>query len=220
MTQSLFALSDVQFWSVLTIENLEIAPNVVTSIIGRSGSGKSTLMRLLNRMISPDTGTIIYRGESVAEIDAVELRRKVVMLPQSPVMFEGNIRENVLKGLEFSERPAISDTEIMRLLQIVGIGHSPDTSTANLSGGERQRVAIARVLAMTPDVLLLDEPSSALDSSTQDEVIEKVLAEAKAQGTTVIMVTHATAMAERWSDAIIEIEAGKIASVRNGAAHG
>ena len=73
---------------------------------------------------------------------------------------------------------------------------------------------------MAPDVLLLDEPSSALDSSTQDEVIEKVLAEAKAQGTTVIMVTHATAMAERWSDAIIEIDAGRIAKVRNGAAHG
>ena len=74
MTKPLFALNDVQFRGVLTIEKLEIAPNVVTSIIGRSGSGKSTLMRLLNRMISPDAGSITYRGEEIEQINAVELR--------------------------------------------------------------------------------------------------------------------------------------------------
>jgi putative ABC transport system ATP-binding protein len=217
---SLFTLDSVRYKHVLSIDHLEIHAHEVTSIVGRSGSGKSTLLRLLNRMISPDSGSITYKSQPIDAISPVELRRRVVMLPQNPVMFEGNVRENVLKGLEFSERPAIADAEIVRLLDLMEISREIESGAASLSGGERQRVAIARVLAMRPEVLLLDEPTSALDASTQDTVIANLFAEAKQCDTSIIMVTHATAIAERWSDRIIEISAGRVASSVAGGAHG
>ena len=217
---SLFTLRDVTFKHVLDIDHLEIPDTPVTSIVGKSGSGKSTLLKLLNRMISPDTGTITYKSDRIDQLDPIGLRRRVVMLAQHPIMFEGSVRENVLKGLEFSGKPAIDDGEIRRLLDRMEVARDLDSSAGSLSGGERQRVAIARVLAMQPEVLLLDEPTSALDAGTQDSVIENLLAEAQQCGTNVIMVTHATAIAERWSDLIIEISAGRIASSRLGAAHG
>lgn len=217
---SLFTLDGVRYKHVLAIDHLDVHTNEVTSIVGRSGSGKSTLLRLLNRMISPDSGTITYQSAPIESINPVELRRRVVMLPQHPIMFEGSVRENVLKGLEFSERSPITDAEIARLLELMEIPRELDSGAASLSGGERQRVAIARVLAMQPEVLLLDEPTSALDAGTQDTVITHLFTEAKRCDTRVIMVTHATAMAERWSDRIIEISAGRVASSVAGSTHG
>ncbi len=207
---SLFSLTGVRYKHVLDIDHLEFQRNDVTSIVGKSGSGKSTLLRLLNRMISPDAGSITYNTDLIESINPVELRRRVVMLPQNPIIFEGNVRDNVLIGLEFSERPAIEDTEIARLLNLMEVSRDLDSGAASLSGGERQRVALARVLAMQPDVLLLDEPTSALDAGTQESVIENLLTEAKNCGTHIVMVTHATAMAEQWSDRIIEISAGHL----------
>lgn len=217
---ALFTLDQVRFRQVLEIDHLEIAANEITSIVGKSGSGKSTLLRLLNRMITPDSGQIAFRSAPIDQINAVALRRRVVMLPQNPVIFEGSVRENVLIGLEFSERPPIASNEIARLLELMDIARPPDSSAANLSGGERQRVAIARVLAMQPEVLLLDEPTSALDATTQDAVITHLMTEARLCNSTVIMVTHATAMAERWSDRVVEIQDGRVASSTAGTRSG
>ncbi len=217
---SLFTLDDVRYKHVLSIDHLDILANEVTSIVGKSGSGKSTLLRLLNRMISPDTGSITYRSEPIESIAPVELRRRVVMLPQTPIIFEGSVRDNVLIGLQFSERPPIADTEIARLLDLMEVSRPIESGASSLSGGERQRVAIARILAMRPDVFLLDEPTSALDTGTQESVIQHLLAEANTCGTRIVMVTHATAIAEHWSDRIIEISAGHIVSTRVGAPHG
>ena len=216
----LFSLNGVRYKHVLSIDQLELHADEVTSIVGRSGGGKSTLLRLLNRMISPDIGSITYKATPIESINPVELRRRVVMLPQNPVIFEGSVRDNVLMGLTFSERPAIADTEVLRLLDLMEVSRTIESGAASLSGGERQRVAIARVLAMRPEVLLLDEPTSALDATTQDAVISHLFSEAKKCDTRIIMVTHATAIAERWSDRIIEISAGRVASSMAGAAHG
>lgn len=206
----LFELDGVRYKSVLEVEHLAIPQGAVTCLIGASGSGKSTLLRMLNRMVTPDFGHITYRETSLQDISPVELRRNVVMLPQNPVMFDGSIRENVLKGREFSDRQPIDDDRIRELLELVMIDKDVDGSTGRLSGGERQRVAIARVLAMQPEVLLLDEPTSALDAATQDDVIANVIAESLRCSTEIIMVTHAMAVAERWADCRIEIRAGKV----------
>lgn len=206
----LFELKDVRFRTVLTVEHLAIPLHAVTCLVGSSGSGKSTLLRLLNRMITPDAGTIRYRDTAIQSIPPVELRRRVVMLPQNPVMFEGSIRENVLKGREFAGKEHIGNERVRELLDLVMITKDLDSGTGKLSGGERQRVAIARVLAMEPEVLLLDEPSSALDAATQEDVIANVITESRTSNTEIIMVTHAATVAEQWADCVIQIEAGKV----------
>lgn len=220
MGAAVFTLDDVRYKHILHVDHLQVAEHQITCLVGSSGSGKSTLLRLLNRMISPDSGTITYRNEPIESIDPVSLRRKVVMLPQNPVMFEGPLRENLLKGLELSGREAVPDVRLNELLRLMMLDKPLDSGTGRLSGGERQRVAIARVLAMQPDVLLLDEPTSALDVATQDDVVANLVADAQAAGTTIIMVTHAMPMAEQWADHLVTIHRGEIQSATSRSAHG
>lgn len=207
----MFSLRNVTYRTILDIPELEIPGRQVTCIVGHSGSGKTTLLKLLNRMISPDGGTILYDGRPITEIDPIALRRQVVMLPQSPVIFDGTIRDNLLKGLEFSERPPVDDARLAAILDIMELGGKPlDADAATLSGGEKQRVALGRLLAMRPPVALLDEPSSALDAGTERAIIDRLVAGAREYGITLVIVTHAREMAERIADSLIEIESGRI----------
>ena len=206
----MFALRDVRYKGILDIPHLDIPEGKVTCILGKSGSGKTTLMRLLNRMISPDAGTITYKGTPITDIDPVELRRTVVMLPQSPVMFDGTIRDNLLKGREFAGKPAIDEAILHRIMDVMDLDKDLDGDASTLSGGEKQRVALGRVLAMRPDVALLDEPSSALDRGTEGTIMERLVAGAREYGVTLVIVTHSRALADAIAENLIEIEAGRI----------
>lgn len=206
----MFSIRDVRYRDILDIPHLDIPEGIVTCIVGKSGSGKSTLMRLLNRMISPDAGTITYQGTPITEIDPVQLRRRVVMLPQSPVMFDGTIRENLCKGLEFAGKPMVDDAILHRIMDVMDLNKDLDGDAAPLSGGEKQRVALGRVLVMRPEAALLDEPSSALDRGTERIIMERVVAGAREYGVTLVVVTHSRALAEAITENLIEIEGGRI----------
>ncbi len=202
----MFVFKDVKYKNIINMRDMIIKPHEVTFIVGESGSGKTTLLRLLNKMISPDSGEIFCRGELLKSIDSVELRRGVVMLPQSPVIFEGSIKDNLLIGLEFSEKPTASDEELIAMLKCVNLNKEPGQSAQNLSGGEKQRVALGRVLLMKPDVLLLDEPSSALDEVTEKLIFETLVAYARNNSKTLICVTHSKQAAIYYADRIIELK--------------
>ena len=151
-----FTLNKVKFKDILYIKKLTIKEKKTTAIVGRSGSGKTTLLKHLNKLISPYGGTIYYRDIPLEAIDAVTLRREVVMMPQTPVIFEGNIRENLLIGLKFSEKKLPPDNKLMDMLHVVGLDKKLDEPAHRLSGGEKQRLALARVMLMEPRVWLLD----------------------------------------------------------------
>ncbi len=206
----MFTLKDVTYRDIVDIPHLDIPSGKVTCIVGRSGSGKTTTLRMLNRMISPDTGTILYKGTPISEIDPVRLRRQVVMLPQTPVMFDGTIRDNLLIGLEFSEREPVPDDALRRVLEIMDLRKELEDDAATLSGGEKQRVALGRILVMRPAAALLDEPSSALDEGTERAVIGRLADAARERGVTVVMVTHSRPLAEAVADHLVEIEAGRV----------
>lgn len=206
----MFSLRDVRYKDILDIPHLEIPEGTVTCIVGQSGSGKTTLMRLLNRMISPDAGTIAYQGTPVTEIDPIELRRRVVMLPQSPVMFDGTIRENLCIGLEFAGKPKADESLIQRIMDVMELKKDLEGVAATLSGGEKQRVALGRVLAMRPEVALLDEPSSALDQGTEDRIMERLVAGAREYNVTLVIVTHSRALAESIAENLIEMKDGRV----------
>jgi putative ABC transport system ATP-binding protein len=188
---------------------------LTTCIVGESGSGKTTLLRLLNKMISCDSGEIYYNNKPLSEIDSVILRRSVIMLPQSPAIFKGTVRDNLLMGLNFSEKPAVNDEILKITLNTVKLNKDINDNADKLSGGEKQRLALGRILIMNPDVLLLDEPSSALDEDTENIIIEALVDFSRKNQKTLVMVTHSKSVAERFSDEIITIEKGKLKTLED-----
>ena len=206
----MFRLEGVKYRDILDIHALTIPKNKVTCVVGESGSGKTTLLRLFNKMISCTEGEIYYNNNAISTADSIELRREIVMLPQTPTIFTGTVRDNLLIGLKFSEKPSINDERLTEILKMVHLNKSLEENAENLSGGEKQRLALGRVILMEPTVLLLDEPSSALDENTENIIIEQLVHYTRQNGKSLIMVTHSRKIAQTYSDTIIEIRDGKI----------
>lgn len=206
----MFSLKQVKYKDILSIRHLDMKTNKITCILGQSGSGKTTLLKLLNKLISQDEGTIYYKGKSLSDSDAVQLRREVVMLPQTPAIFSGSVKENLLIGLEYSERSPESEVKLKEVLNRVHLKKELDQSAERLSGGEKQRIALARILLMHPEVLLLDEPSSALDRETEEIIIKSLVDYTKSNNKTLIMVTHSKHIAHQFADEIIHLKNGEV----------
>lgn len=206
----LFQIRDLCFREILQIPTLDIEQGEILAIVGESGSGKTTLLKMMNLLLSPDSGQIFFKGKDVDQWDPVSLRREVVMLQQKPLIFPGNVRENLLIGLDFSGKKPADDSELEQMLLTVHLNKSLQTPVGKFSGGEQQRLALGRVLLMAPQALLLDEPSSALDEKTANQVIGDTIGEARKRGITVMMVTHTNSLARTYADRIITLVGGKI----------
>jgi putative ABC transport system ATP-binding protein len=211
---NMFQLKKVKYKNILDIEDLCIPFEKVTCIVGESGSGKTTLLRLLNKMITYDTGEILYINKSLEQTDSVSLRREVVMLSQSPVIYRGTVRDNLLIGLKFAEKPTVSDEKLHEVLKMIQLKKGLNENAEILSGGEKQRLALGRVLLMDPKAFLLDEPSSALDDETEQVLINELVNHVRGNNKTLIMVTHSKKVADDFSDYIVQIKDGKIINQR------
>lgn len=209
----MFYLKEVKYKDILNIDELSIPRDKLTCIVGESGSGKTTLLKLLNNLITADSGEIYYNNALLMELDPIDLRRKVVMLSQTPVIFPGTIKDNLLVGLKLSEKTFTpTDEKLDNILRILSLAKKLNEDTKNLSGGEKQRLALGRILLMMPETILLDEPSSALDEDTEQDIIKKLLNYAKQNQITLIMITHSKKIAQTYSDLTIEMQNGKIIS--------
>ncbi|AOY18223.1 ABC transporter ATP-binding protein [Bacillus sp. ABP14] len=201
----MFRLKDVTYKDILHIPYLQIQKEKITCIIGESGSGKSTLLRMLNDLQSPTSGTIEYNGKLISDYPPIQLRREVVMLGQTPPIFDGTIKNNLLMGLHLSEKPFPNDAALRSALTTVSLEKNLEDNADSLSGGEKQRLAFARIVLMDPPVYLLDEPTSALDSDTERRVMKQFTMLAKEKKKTVIFITHSQQLPEEIADDIIEI---------------
>lgn len=202
----MFQLKNIIVRDVIEIESLTLDADVI-SIEGQSGSGKSTLLRLLNNLDDPSSGEIYFQEKNIKEMNPRELRKQVVMLPQSPTVFDGTIRDNLMIGLTFSEQPMLDDNELNDILKKLWIEKSLDTSASDLSGGEQQRMALARILLMKKaKVFLLDEPSSDLDDKTTKHVMKEFVDLTKEANQQIIMVTHDTTVSKNFADSIINMD--------------
>jgi putative ABC transport system ATP-binding protein len=181
-------------------------PIGATAIVGPSGSGKSTLLRLLNRLADPDTGTVAYRGRPLAELDPLQLRRRVSLVPQLPALLDGTVASNL------SYAAGLAGTELDRGRSLALAGLDPgfaERDVSKLSVGEQQRAMLARALAQQPEVLLLDEPTSALDHAARD-AIEATLAELRRElEISLVVVSHDPEQAKRLGEWVVRIEAGR-----------
>jgi putative ABC transport system ATP-binding protein len=178
-----------------------------TALVGPSGAGKSTLLRLLNRLADPDSGTIAYRNRDIRDYDVLELRRQVALVPQLPALLPGTVAANIAYGPGLAGRPC----EVNEALTLAGLNETfADRPAGRLSVGEQQRVMLARALALKPAVLLLDEPTAALDQQTRSAV-ERTLTELRTRlSVSLMIVTHDPAQARRLSDRIVALDNGRI----------
>lgn len=207
----MFFLKNILYKGILTIPALDIPEGKITCLFGPSGCGKTTLLRLLNHLISPDEGQVFFQGEDISRIDAIALRRNVLMLPQQSVIYPGNLRDNLNIGAIFQDRPSFQNATLCDILKKTGLGEKDLEDDPNLfSGGEKQRLALARVLLLEPPVLLLDEPGSALDSAMESAIMNLILEDHKKRHTTCILVTHSEQMSKTYSDFIIYMQDGQI----------
>ncbi|MDQ0496766.1 ABC transporter ATP-binding protein [Paenibacillus brasilensis] len=181
--------------SVLNGITAKVSPGKITTLVGPSGSGKSTLLSLCNLLLSPDEGEISVFGKPVSEWDIPELRRKVALVFQDAPMLQGTVLYN-LQTVERLHGTVLHDP--VGLLERVGLTRDLlEQKAQELSGGQRQRLALARTLANRPEILLLDEITSALDPASVKEVEDLLLQMNREEGTTMIWITHHMEQARR-----------------------
>lgn len=200
--------------AVLKGVSFSIPKGQVVAIIGRSGSGKSTALRCMNRLEIIDSGTIQVCGHAIhsPDVDLRKLRQDVGIVFQSYNLFPHlTVQENVtLAPVAVKKKSAAEARQIAeRVLRQVGLAEKANAYPEQLSGGQQQRVAIARSLAMEPQVMLFDEVTSALDPQLTGEVLRVIEALAEG-GMTMVLVTHEMEFAARVADTIIFMHQGKV----------
>lgn len=212
--EAAFELQKVGYRQIIEIDGLKIPCGSIFCIAGESGSGKSTLLKLLNNMLSCDRGRIYLFGRDIMELNPVALRRRVVLVPQNSAVFPGTVLENLKKALLFAQKALPGQEQIEELLSALRLPGISGRNVSVLSGGEKQRLALARGMLLEPEVLLLDEPSSALDEGTEEAVIGYIIKKIKHEKKTAVIVTHSRDLAVSFGDAVLTLSGGKVKQLR------
>jgi putative ABC transport system ATP-binding protein len=196
--------------------NITIKHGEYVSVVGKSGSGKSTLLNLIGGLDTPSSGDLFVRQKALHSLTRKELanyRRFIVgMIFQSFNLIPSRTaQENITLALMFGGTPRRERKKrAAELLDMVGLTERIDHKPTELSGGEAQRVAIARALANDPEIILADEPTGNLDSSTSSEILDILLELNRQEGKTIIMVSHDEEAAGRVSDRLIRLKDGMV----------
>jgi tungstate transport system ATP-binding protein len=196
--------------AVLAVDTLDIPTGKITAVIGPNGSGKSTLLRTLQLLISPTHGDLRIDGVPMRQ-DTLATRRRMASAFQEPLLLNTSVVKNVETALRLHGFPRAQRRDIAtQWLDRFGVGSLAGRHARELSGGEAQRVSLARAFAVEPEVLLLDEPFSALDPPTRAALIEDFAGIARQTGVTVLLVTHDRDEALRLADEVVVLIAGHV----------
>ena len=193
--------------------NFSIKPGEKVAILGRIGSGKTTLEKLILGLYLPTQGAVLVDGIDLRQLDPAELRRQIGYVQQDVMLFYGSLRDNIIMGAPLADDAAIiKAAEIGGIINLVnqhpkGFDMLVGERGESLSGGQRQGVAIARAVINDPPILLLDEPTSSMDFSSEDDIKRRLTEYAK--GKTVILISHRTSLLDL-ADRIIVIDGGRI----------
>jgi len=194
---------------ILDGASILVRPGEAVAIQGPSGSGKSTLARTLATLVEPDEGSVLLGGKDAREIEPTRFRTRVAFLAQQPAMFAGTVRDNLGVGPSL-HRKSLGDSQARELILAVGLDLSIlDREASTLSGGEKQRVALARALANGPEVMLLDEPTAALDPDAGERIVA-LLRALSARGLSMVMVTHVKEHAQALGGTRYRCERGRL----------
>lgn len=216
-----FILSLLQFKNVyFNSDNKTILKNIsitidrgdFISIVGPSGSGKSTFLKLCNHLISPTSGSITFKDRNIFGYNPIELRKNIVYCFQTPYLFGDTVGENI--NFPFLIRNLKPDTQ--KIHELFSVFHMStnflDKNVKNLSGGETQRISLIRSLLFKPEILLLDEITSALDLNNA-EIVENVIVSLNKEGITVLWVTHNPEQSKKYANKLLTLESSEIKSL-------
>jgi len=193
--------------------NLNVRPGEKIGIIGRSGSGKSSLAKLLVGLYQPDSGSLLVDGVDIRQIDVSELRHNIGYVAQDIQLLAGTLRDNLVSGARY-----VDDEMVLQAAELAGVhefarlhpqGYELQVGERgqNLSGGQRQNVALARALLLNPPILLLDEPTSAMDNTGEERLKQRL--QSVIENKTVILVTHRASLLSL-VDRLLVIDRGQI----------
>lgn len=201
---------------ILKQVSLELVSGKLVGVIGPNGSGKTTLLRVMSRALRPSSGQVAINGKDIFAMHARDFARRVAVVPQETLVpFDFSVLEVVLMGrspwlgrFDLEGPPDIEVAE--EALAVTGTAHLRDRPINALSGGERQRVILARALAQSPEVLLLDEPTSHLDIGYQLEMMDAVSGLCRDRGLAVMIVLHDLNLAGQYCDSVAIIAGGQL----------
>ena len=194
---------------VLSIDSLEIKRGEILAVVGPNGAGKSTLLLTLAGLMKPTQGEILFDGKNQNEWDELEYRRKIAFVFQDPLLMNMTVEANIVLGLKFRGEKNFQ-AQVIKWSKAMGIDGLLKRRASQLSGGEAQRVSLARAFILNPDLLLMDEPFSAVDPPTRVQLLKdlsKVLSEEKR---TTIFVTHNLKEAMQYGKRVAVLIDGKL----------
>ena len=195
---------------------LDIESGEFVGLIGQTGSGKSTLIQHLNALLSPTSGSVVFNGEDIhgdkSRLRSIRQRIGLVFQYPEHQLFESTVYRDVAFGpVNMGLSPEETDERVGAALRVVGVPEDCyQKSPFELSGGQKRRVAIAGVLAMNPEVLILDEPTAGLDPRGRDEILEEIKKMHKTLGITVILVSHSMEDIAKLVDRVIVLNKGRV----------
>src|SRR5918995_5359249 len=197
---------------VLELPELTVAPGEVLAIMGPNGAGKSTLLHVAALLRRPERGEVWITGERATRRSERALRRRTAMVLQEPLLFDVSVVANAASGLRFrGMRRCDAEHRARAWLERFGVGHLAARNARTLSGGEAQRVSLARAFAVEPDLLVLDEPFSALDAETRETIVPELAVQLRETRTAAVIVTHHATEAGALADRLLILVDGRIA---------
>jgi tungstate transport system ATP-binding protein len=199
---------------VLEVPSLEVRKSEVLALVGPNGAGKTTLMLVIAQLLKPESGTILFEGRSLSQWKELDYRRRISFVFQAPLLLDMTVADNVGLGLRFRglQRDKIHG-RVAYWLKNLGIESLSRRRASELSGGEAQRVSLARAFVLEPELLLLDEPFSALDPPARAQLLEDLTAILAADHRTAIIVTHNLKDAAKLGDRVAVILGGRLRQV-------
>lgn len=197
--------SRLHFQDFLHYPDIAVEAGTFAFVTGRSGAGKSTYLRLLNGSIPADPGCIFFRGLPLEEYQILPYRRQVLLVPQAVYLIQGTILDNFHFYYDARRQTRAEEERAAEFLHLCCLDFPVDTPCDTLSGGERQRVLLAIFLSLATDVVLLDEPTAALDEATARQVLGNIKEYCKQQELTALCVCHSPKLVELFADQVIVV---------------
>jgi tungstate transport system ATP-binding protein len=199
---------------VLDIAALNVEKGEVLAVVGPNGTGKSSLLLTLARLLQPEKGSLLWDGAPFNQQSSLEYRQRIALVLQEPLLLDMPVFDNVALGLRYRGVPAAQVKEkVNRWLKRVGIDDLRQRPGSRLSGGEAQRVSLARAFVLNPELLLLDEPFSALDAPTRLRLLDDLGSILAETNTTTVIITHDLQEAARLATRVAVMLAGQIAQI-------